>query len=228
MAIFFFLGVATILPDPSIVGKFGALLGKWNQTWFGYFSFFYPFFLVIPSFLFYKESVLSERRIGIILASIILFLALLMTQAIVVKSSYQGYLGHFIVELLIGSIGIIGVWLFTFAMFTLSITLLVESSINDFLAFIKPIINGTGFDFKEVQVSEEKRLDVVITYNSFKYIIEMKIWRGLKYHETGLKQLCDYLDIHGLDKGYLVIFNFNKNKEFAPFFFENCSTSFFE
>ena len=30
-----------------------------------------------------------------------------------------------------------------------------------FLAFIKPIINGTGFDFKEVQISEEKRLDVI-------------------------------------------------------------------
>ncbi len=83
-----------------------------------------------------------------------------------------------------------------------------------FLAFIKPIINGTGFDFKEVQISEEKRLDVVITYNSFKYIIEMKIWRGLKYHENGINQLCDYLDINELDKGYLLIFNFNKNKEF--------------
>ena len=83
-----------------------------------------------------------------------------------------------------------------------------------FLAFIKPIINGTGFDFKEVQVSEEKRLDVVITYNSFKYIIEMKIWRGLKYHEEGIKQLCDYLDIYSLDRGYLLVFNFNKNKEF--------------
>lgn len=83
-----------------------------------------------------------------------------------------------------------------------------------FLAFIKPIINGTGFDFKEVQVSEEKRLDVVITYNSFKYIIEMKIWRGPKYHENGVNQLCGYLNIHGLDKGYLLVFDFNRNKEF--------------
>lgn len=83
-----------------------------------------------------------------------------------------------------------------------------------FLAFIKPIINGTGFDFKEVQISEEKRLDLVIAYNNFKYIIEMKIWRGSKYHENGLKQLCDYLDIHDLDKGYLLVFNFNKNNEF--------------
>ncbi|AWK51227.1 AAA family ATPase [Clostridium beijerinckii] len=83
-----------------------------------------------------------------------------------------------------------------------------------FLAFIKQIMNGTGFNFKEVQVSEEKRSDVVITYNNFKYIIEMKIWKGLKYHEDGVKQLCDYLDIHDLNKGYLLIFNFNKNKEF--------------
>jgi len=83
-----------------------------------------------------------------------------------------------------------------------------------FLAFIKPIINGTGFDFKEVQISEEKRLDLVIIYNNFKYIIEMKIWRGPKYHEDGINQLCDYLDIHNLDKGYLLVFNFNKNKEF--------------
>ena len=83
-----------------------------------------------------------------------------------------------------------------------------------FLAFIKPIINGVGFDFKEVQISEEKRLDIVITYNSFRYIVEMKIWRGKKYHEKGIKQLCDYLDIHDLDKGYLVIFNFNKEKEY--------------
>lgn len=42
----------------------------------------------------------------------------------------------------------------------------------------------------------------------------MKIWRGSKYHETGIKQLCDYLNIHGLDKDYLLVFDFNKNKEF--------------
>ena len=53
-----------------------------------------------------------------------------------------------------------------------------------------------------------------ITYKNFKYIIDMKIWRGENYHEAGLKQLCDYLDIHDLDKGYLLIFSFNKNKEF--------------
>ena len=83
-----------------------------------------------------------------------------------------------------------------------------------FLAFIRPIINGVGFDFKEVQISEEKRLDIVITYNNHKYIIELKIWRGDNYHQKGLKQLADYLDINEQNKGYLLVFNFNKNKEY--------------
>ena len=83
-----------------------------------------------------------------------------------------------------------------------------------FLSFISPIINGVGFAFKEVQISEEKRLDIVITYNENKYIIELKIWRGEEYHEKGLKQLADYLDINNQNKGYLLVFNFNKNKEY--------------
>ncbi|MBB6715535.1 AAA family ATPase [Clostridium gasigenes] len=83
-----------------------------------------------------------------------------------------------------------------------------------FLAFIKPIINGVGFDFKEVQISEEKRLDIIITYLSNKYLVELKIWRGEEYHQKGIKQLYDYMDIQGLDEGYLVIYNFNKSKEY--------------
>ena len=83
-----------------------------------------------------------------------------------------------------------------------------------FLSFLTPIINGIGFAFKEVQVSEEKRLDVVITYNNNKYIIELKVWHGEEYHEKGLKQLVDYLNINNQNKGYLLVFNFNKNKEY--------------
>ncbi len=45
-----------------------------------------------------------------------------------------------------------------------------------FLVFIKPIINGNEFDFKEVQTSQEKILDVVVTYLDSKYIIKLKIW----------------------------------------------------
>ena len=76
-----------------------------------------------------------------------------------------------------------------------------------FLAFLKPILNGSGYDFKEPQISEERRLDVVITYLHEKFVAELKIWRGEKAHEKGLAQLSDYLDRQNLTEGYLLIFD---------------------
>ena len=81
-----------------------------------------------------------------------------------------------------------------------------------FLSFIKPIINGSGYDFKEVQISEERRIDVTITYFQHKYVAELKIWYGEKAHQEGLEQLADYLDCLALTEGYLLIFNKNKKK----------------
>jgi AAA-like domain len=81
-----------------------------------------------------------------------------------------------------------------------------------YLAFMKPILNGHGYDFKEVQVSEERRLDVVITFYQHKYVAELKLWRGEIAHEKGLKQLSDYLDRLKLTEGYLIIFDHNEVK----------------
>ncbi|MEZ4829332.1 MAG: restriction endonuclease [Bacteroidia bacterium] len=75
-----------------------------------------------------------------------------------------------------------------------------------FLAFFKPILNGQGHDFKEVEISEEKRLDVVVTYHRNKYVIELKRWYGESVHQRGLDQLADYLDRQELESGFLVIF----------------------
>ncbi len=83
-----------------------------------------------------------------------------------------------------------------------------------FLSYLQPIINGKGYVFKEPVVGENRRMDIVVTHNEKRYVIELKIWRGGKYHQKGLEQLSDYLDIYSLKKGYLLIFDFNKKKEF--------------
>ena len=84
-----------------------------------------------------------------------------------------------------------------------------------FLGFLSPILNGQGFAFREVQTSLEKRLDVVVTYLQHRYIIELKRWYGEKAHEKGLTQLVDYLDIHSVKEGFLVIFDDRKEKPWA-------------
>ncbi len=83
-----------------------------------------------------------------------------------------------------------------------------------FLSFLRPIINGRGFEFKEPNVADERRMDVVITCKNRRYVIELKRWKGAKAHQEGLKQLSGYLDVYSLKQGYLLIYDFNKNKEY--------------
>ena len=82
-----------------------------------------------------------------------------------------------------------------------------------FLAFLKPVLNGHGYAVKEPQTSEEKRLDVFVTYHEHRYVVELKLWYGEKAHENGLDQLTDYLDRMGLEEGYLLIFDHRKSKQ---------------
>lgn len=81
-----------------------------------------------------------------------------------------------------------------------------------FLAFLKPILNGRGFEFKEPVVGDERRMDIVITCQNQREVIELKRWYGEKYHQKGLQQLSDYLELYGLKRGYLLIYDFNKGK----------------
>lgn len=82
-----------------------------------------------------------------------------------------------------------------------------------FLLFLKPIINGVGNYYIEAETRDQRRTDIIIDYLGRQYIIEIKIWRGNAYNTRGERQLADYLDAYHQKKGYLLSFNFNKNKE---------------
>lgn len=82
-----------------------------------------------------------------------------------------------------------------------------------FLLYLKPIINGTGNYYIESQTRDERRTDIIIDYLGEQFIIELKIWHGSEYNERGEQQLTDYLDYYHKTKGYMLSFNFNKNKE---------------
>ena len=92
------------------------------------------------------------------------------------------------------------------------VTFIEENGRRLFLLYLKPIINGVGNYYVEARTRDMKRTDVVIDYLGRQYIIEMKIWHGSEYNHKGEEQLAEYLDAYHLDKGYLLSFNFNKNK----------------
>ena len=82
-----------------------------------------------------------------------------------------------------------------------------------FLLFIRPIINGTGNYYIETQTLDGRRMDLVIDYMGERFVIELKIWRGNAYNERGEDQLIGYLKDFHLSKGYMLSYNFNKNKQ---------------
>ncbi len=82
-----------------------------------------------------------------------------------------------------------------------------------FLLYLRPIINGTGNYYIESRTRELKRTDVIIDYCGEQFIIEMKIWHGNEYNTRGEQQLMDYLDAYHQNRGYMLSFNFNKNKK---------------
>ena len=84
---------------------------------------------------------------------------------------------------------------------------------EQFLLYLKPIINGSGNYYIEAQTRDQTRTDVIVDYLGQQYIIELKIWRGSRYNADGEKQIKEYLDYWNLNTGYMLSFNFNKNKE---------------
>lgn len=81
-----------------------------------------------------------------------------------------------------------------------------------FMLYLKPIINGIGNYYVESRTRNQERTDLIVDYLGIQYIIEMKVWRGNAYNERGEEQLLGYLDHYHLNKGYMLSFNFNRNK----------------
>ncbi|SMC09603.1 DNA translocase FtsK [Nitratiruptor tergarcus] len=109
-----YLGISTIFMDFHFVGKFGAILGKYNREIFGYFSYIYPFLLLLPLWLAYKKNLTAKELGNFFLAILLIFLALLLLQALLFTPPHNGKLANSFINMLSPYIGIAGVWLFWF------------------------------------------------------------------------------------------------------------------
>lgn len=159
VAFFIYFGISTIVEDSSFVGTFGKELGFLNREYFGYFSFVYPFLLIAPSFLIYKNREFSIRRVEIILSFLLLFVTILMIQAATINGNLKGELGFAIVDMLNLLVGTFGTWVFIVMILSLSFIILIDKSIESILFYLKNIsFNLTFLKKREKQnsVHEEK------------------------------------------------------------------------
>ena len=86
-----------------------------------------------------------------------------------------------------------------------------------FLSYLKPLINGQGFYHIESQLTDLRRMDIVVDFGPEQFIIELKLWKGEAEHEKAYEQLAGYLAAKGFDTGYLLTFDFRKGAGKQPY-----------
>ncbi|MCL2051499.1 MAG: AAA-like domain-containing protein [Lachnospiraceae bacterium] len=86
-----------------------------------------------------------------------------------------------------------------------------------FLSYLRPLINGQGFYHIESELTDLRRMDIVVDFGSEQFIIELKLWKGEAGHEKAYEQLAGYLDAKGLKTGYLLTFDFRKGANKQPY-----------
>ena len=81
------------------------------------------------------------------------------------------------------------------------------------LAYLDEFVRRIGAVMHiEVQTGRG-RMDILITHNQQKYVVEAKIWRGNSRYQAGKKQLATYLKLEGAVEGYYVVFDHHHDPE---------------
>lgn len=91
-----------------------------------------------------------------------------------------------------------------------------------FLSFLRPVINGTGHYAVEPQTRKNNRMDIQVFYGNQEIIVELKVWRGERYEQSGYDQLVRYLEARGVKKGYMLSFCDNKKTPHEDRTFLHC------
>ena len=81
------------------------------------------------------------------------------------------------------------------------------------LAYIDEFVRRIGGVMHIEAQTGRGRMDIILTHNKRKYIIETKIWRGNNRYQAGKQQLAAYLKLEGATEGYYVVFDHRKEAE---------------
>ncbi|MBT0611530.1 DNA translocase FtsK [Campylobacter hyointestinalis subsp. hyointestinalis] len=130
ICILLFFGVSTILPNASFVGSVGNLIGNWNYKLFGFISYVYPFLLIYPAVLNYRNfKKLNLKFVGNIVGAVLLFFSVLLLLSMFSKS-YGGAVGAFIIDSLISVIGSVGSVVFILMIFFIAFGLAFDDRLD--------------------------------------------------------------------------------------------------
>ena len=81
------------------------------------------------------------------------------------------------------------------------------------LAYLEAFVRRIGGMMHIEAQTGRGRMDLLITHNNRKYIVETKVWRGNNRYQAGKQQLAAYLTSERATEGYYVVFDHRKEAE---------------
>jgi hypothetical protein len=74
------------------------------------------------------------------------------------------------------------------------------------MAFLQRVINGGGKIYREYALGR-KRADLLVEWQTQKFVIELKVYKDTSTLPEGLQQTAGYMDTAGATEGHLIIFD---------------------
>lgn len=129
-AILFLYGAfSTIFHETALVGNIGKIIGETNIHLFGMLAYVNIFILFYPLYKLYTKSQV-RKDIDFYLGWILLFIAIVILEALVLDSKDVGFLGTQIVEFLNPYIGKAGLWLLWLMSMSLSLVFILDDDFH--------------------------------------------------------------------------------------------------
>ncbi|WP_419258270.1 FtsK/SpoIIIE family DNA translocase [Campylobacter fetus] len=180
------------------MGTFGNILGSFNYKLFGFLAYIYPFLLLYPAILNYKNfKKFNIKLLGNIIGALLLFFAILLLISMFDKS-YGGAIGAFCIEALRSVIGSVGSAVFILMIFFISFGLVFDDRLDIVLkkAFVDRVSASDNLNLKahyipKKQKNDVKKIEVDLAINS--KIIDDKL--EIKNDVSSLEPTENIIDI---------------------------------
>ncbi len=120
---------STFFHDTALAGNIGKAVGETNIYLFGYLAYINLFILFYPLYRLYKDEEL-RRELDFYLGWILLFIALIILEAMVLDPKDAGYVGNQIVSFLEPFIGKAGLWFFWLMVVSLAVVFVLDDDFS--------------------------------------------------------------------------------------------------
>ncbi len=177
LGLFVYLGFANVMGESGIFGSFGATFASYNHLYLGYLSYIYIFILLYPLYKAYKTREVTIRTFEISIASLLLFFSFLLVQGLLVKNEFKGKIAADFITFLEPYIGVFGLWVFWFVIFTVSVVILLDKTAQELLLATQDFFSRKRVLEKKKETSVEDGSSIAFEADEERDNDETSLWQ---------------------------------------------------